>query len=261
MSNIATSPFQSKYWNIVKSIIVTNFKGQYKHSKLGILWQFFTPFILVLLFYIVFKTIRYTGNSNLWLLLCIGIFSYNFFDGSIISGSMCIVNNANLIKKTYFPRELIVIAHVLYNLVTYLIIFSIVVVISVLTGSTSNIGNLYLIPFFIFSMLIFALGSAFFLSSVVVYWRDLGYLIQALSKFLFWVSPTVYTLQDTSGELHSLLMCNPLTWYIAPLHDILYFNTGPDLLTLIVCVVLSGAFFIIGIITFTRLKDGFADRL
>ncbi len=247
--------------NIIRGLVVSNFKGQYKHSKLGILWQFITPFILVSLFYIVFKTIRYSGSDTLWLLLCVGIFSYTYMESCIIGGSMCIVSNSMLVKKTYFPSELIVGAHVLTNQITFSIIFSIIVIVSIMSGSTVNYLNLLYIPPIVILMFLFNLGIALLLSSIVVYLRDFGNLLMALSKLLFWTAPTVYTIQETTGILNSLMWCNPMSWFISMLHSIIYYNQAPSNIVLIICIFSAIAAIVIGFNVFHKLKKGFAERL
>lgn len=113
---------------VLKSLVISSFKGQYRYSYLGVLWQIITPVIMIVLFYIVFTSFRATENSDYWLLLCTGIFPYIFMETAIIGGSMCIVNNASLIKKMNMPRQYIIYAHIVTSLITFLITFTIIVV-------------------------------------------------------------------------------------------------------------------------------------
>lgn len=184
-----------------------------------------------------------------------------YLENSIIGGSMCIVNNAQLVKKTNFPRELIAVSHIVINFITYLIIINIIIGLSLSSGVSISLTNIIIVIPIIALMVIFSMGAILLLSAIVVYIRDIGHFMLAISRMVFWTAPTVYTVYDVSGLLEALLWCNPMTWYIAPLQDIICFNITPSLTVLMGSFVISIIFIVVGPIVFAKLKNGFAERL
>ena len=246
---------------ILWGLVCSNFKGQYKNSKLGILWQFITPAIIVILFYIVFTSIRISNAEDFWLLLCVGIFPYTFMESAIVSGSMCLVTNGHIIKKMYFPREIIVIAHVIVALITFIITFTLILILGIVMGHDINLVYfIELIPV-TFITLIFNIGMALLLSSIVVYFRDLGYFINAVARLMFWMSPTIYTIRDVSGILKEIMMCNPLTYFISCYHELIYYNNQLSIINVVFCISLAILVLVAGLVVFKKLEGGFAERL
>lgn len=76
---------------------------------------------------------------------------------------------------------------------------------------------------------IFNVGIALFLSSIVVYFRDLGFFINACSRLLFWTAPTIYTIYEVSGMLKTILLINPLTYFVARFQDLILYSKIPPL--------------------------------
>lgn len=247
--------------SVLYALVVSNFKGQYNNSKLGVLWQFISPIIIVLLFYVVFTSIRISEVNNLWLMLCAGIFPYTFMESAIVSGSMCLVNNGYMLKKMQFPRIFIVVAHIVTSLITFTIILLFVIAIALLSGCYISATHLIELVPLTFITFIFNIGLAAILSSVVVYYRDLGHFIGATSRLLFWMSPTIYTIQDVSGLLERIMSLNPLTYYISNYHQLIYYNAPLSLLSFCLCVVMSVFVLCVGLMLFKKLEGGFAERL
>ncbi|CDF29993.1 lipopolysaccharide transport system permease protein [Methanoculleus sp. CAG:1088] len=251
-----------EYLPVLKALVLSTFKGQYKNSHLGWVWQFLNPTILVVLFYVVFTSVRIvSAHGDYWLLLCTGIFPYMFIENSIVSGSMCLVYNSQLIKKMAFPRTIIVIAHIIVGLIS----FSIVLILTLLLAIISNhyielIHILALVPLTIVTI-IFCLGIAHLLSAIVVYFRDLGHFITAISRLIFWTSPTIYTIYDVSGILHTIMCCNPITYFVAQYQELIYFDSFMPTNWLLTMIALSICIYVAGRLVFKRLENGFAERL
>jgi len=116
----------------------------------------------------------------------------------------------------------------------------------------------------IMTMFTFSLGTIMLTSSISVYSRDFQYLITALARILFWVTPIIYEIGSRAGAggiLYTIIWLNPLTYYIEGLHDVIYRGEIPGIEILLGCVIISIVMFTIGAFVFDKLKDGFAERL
>ena len=249
--------FRHLYYSIVKK----NLYGKYKNSALGFLWNFLTPVISILLFYIVFENFMDRAIPHFWAYLCIGMFPFAFMNTNLIGGASNITSNGGMIKKMYFPREIIPLAQVTYTFIIFLIAYTIVAVLMILVGFPLGLDGMLFLPLVILTMFFFSFGAILFTSAISVYSRDFGYFIEAISRILFWVTPIFYMAGERTGIIGTLIWFNPLTYYVEGFHDIMYRGIMPSNELLMACVVMSMAMFIIGACVFVKLKDGFAERI
>jgi len=248
--------------NILRSLVAKNLYGRYKNSLLGFAWNFITPIFLMLMYYIIFTEIRTGSNiENRWIFISTAIFLFSFLTHSITSGTNVFTGNAGMIKKMYFPREILVFANAISSMIVCLIGYGSVMIMLVITQYPIN--WLYvplLLPLFIISFL-FGIGCIFLLSSIAVYIRDIQYALGMIGIALFIMTPMRYMASDATGILSTLIWYNPLTYYIETVHDILYFGQMPSTFYLIMCTTLSILMLVLGYMTFKKLKHGFVKRL
>lgn len=243
------------------SLVKRNLYGKYKNSILGFLWNFITPAISVLLFYIVFENIIGKGVPNYWAYLCIGMFPFAFMNTNLIGGASCITSNSGMVKKMYFPREILPLSQVAYTFIVFAISYSIVIIIMLITQRSLATGGLLALVIVIPTMFIFSLGTILIVSSISVYSRDFEFFIVAMSRVLFWVTPIFYMADSLTGTLSKIIWFNPLTYFVKGFQDILFWGVMPSTKLLIMCCLISLTTFIAGAQIFRKLKDGFAERI
>jgi len=249
--------FRYMFYSLVRKSLF----GKYKNSALGFLWNFITPAISILLFYIVFESFMGRDIPHYWAYLCIGMFPFAFMSNNLIGGVSNITSNGGMIKKMYFPREILPLSQVAYTFIVFLIAYSIVAVLMLITGFPLSSKGLPALPFIILTMFAFSFGTILLTSAISVYSRDFEYLITALARILFWVTPIFYTTDSLTGVLSTIVWLNPLTYYVEGLRDIVYIGIMPETELLIMCTIISAVMLAIGAYVFERLKDGFAERI
>ena len=104
--------------NVLRSLIAKNLYGKYRNSFLGFAWNFLTPLILMVMYYIMFTEVR-SGSSieNRWLFIGSTIFLFNFLTGCIVGGTNVFTGNVGLIKKMYMPKEILVLARTISSMI------------------------------------------------------------------------------------------------------------------------------------------------
>ena len=249
--------FRYMFYSLVKKSLF----GKYKNSALGFLWNFVTPAISILLFYIVFENFMGRGIPHYWVYLCVGMFPFSFMNTNLIGGASNITSNGGMIKKMYFPRELLPLSQVAYTLIVFLIAYVIIFIMMLTTGFPLSTKGMLALPLVIITMFIFSFGTILLTSAISVYSRDFEYLITAFARVLFWVTPIFYMIDSITGILSKIIWFNPLTYYVEGLHEIIYWGVMPSAELLIVCTVLSLVMLVIGAYVFEKLKDGFAERI
>ncbi len=203
---------------LLYNLVTRNLKSRYKDSVLGFLWSIITPLFMALI-YMIFLRILARGIPLEEIL--IGVFAWQFTAQCVANGLSAITDNANLVKKVYFPRIILPLAVTLSNLVTFLLSlvvqFALVAILLALRGEHFGLSIL-LLPLLIGYHALFCLALTLLLSCLNVYLRDLQHLVNVLTTAWFFMSPAMYSLalvHDLAARyawpaLTSLYMLNPM---------------------------------------------------
>ncbi len=248
------------YREFLKTSIKKEFRGKYKKSFLGVLWSFLNPLFQLLIYALVFPFILKNNVENYTVFLIVALFPWNFFNLSIIQSAACIVTNGGIIKKVYFPREILPIATSTSNLINFLI-SSILVFLALFISGIGLTKAVVVLPLIILIQYILQLGLSFILSAITVYVRDVEYLINVLMMLAFYLSPIVYSADMIPSKYLPLFKLNPMFHIIKYYRDILYYGKIPEmgsvLLLLLVCIIIL----VVGYLIFRKLEKRFAEEL
>ena len=244
---------------ILLAMIRRNTAGRYKSSYLGFAWHLLTPILMIIVFYITFTSIRPRPIPAFWIFLTAGVFPVSLLSSSLRGRS--IVANANYITKLKFPREIVVIASVITDLLPVLFAYTITIMIILLAGQPVYWLGMAMIPLLLLMMAIFCVGCSFLVSTVTVFVKDVGFFMAAIMRLVYWVTPTFFMLSDATGLLKDVVTYNPFTYFVEVFHDILYFGTFPHTEYLVICTILTATFFLLGSWVFFRYEKRFPEVL
>ena len=160
------------YREMIASLIRRELRGKYKASVLWFLWTFINPLMQMVVYTIVFSVILQSGIENFPIFLFVSLIPWNFFNISVTSGSTCVVNQENLVKKIYFPRLVLPISYVTSMLINMLLTFVVIFAVLVISKYGINIHAVCLLPLVILIEYILALGLCMLTSALAVYFRD-----------------------------------------------------------------------------------------
>lgn len=249
------------YRQLLKSNVKKEIRGKYKGSFLGIIWSFVNPLLQVLVYAIVFPFIMKNTQENYVVFLIIGILPWTWFITSISQGTSCILANQGIIKKVYFPREILPISVVTSGLINFLISCIIIILFLLFSGVGFSIYMLF-VPFIVLIQYILSLGLLLITSAVDVYIRDAEYIINFFVNMLFYATPILYSPDIFAGSPISLLIkANPLAIIITGYRDALFYQTMPNLSSLFIALLVSIILLFIGIGVFKKLERGFAEEV
>lgn len=247
-----------------REFLLTNVKkeirGKYKKSVLGVLWSFLNPLLMLAVYAVIFPLILKIKEDNYVIFLITALIPWNFFTTVITQGAATIIQNGNIIKKVYFPREILPISIVTSGLVNFLISEIIVFIFILFSGIGFSIYIAYL-PLVILIQYVLLLGITFILSSVTVFLRDLEHIIGVVIQVLFYGTPIMYNLNTLAPQYANIIRLNPLTPIIQAYRDILYTKMAPDLVSLGGIGLFSVILMIIGYFVFDKLQKKFAEEL
>lgn len=249
-----------EYRQLLKSNVSKEIRGKYKGSFLGILWSFVNPLLMTLVYAIVFPFILKSTQPHYVTFIVIAILPWTWFTSVISQGTNTIVVNGGIIKKVYFPREILPISIVSSGLINFLISCIIIAIFLICSGIGFSIYILFL-PVIIIIQYILLLGIVFITSAIDVYVRDAEYIIAFLVSMLFYGTPILYSSDLFPAKFSWLLNLNPLTTIINSYRDIFYYQTMPNLKALGIVFIVSCLILVLGYMIFNKLKKGFAEEL
>lgn len=249
-----------EYRQLLKSNVSKEIRGKYKGSFLGVLWSFVNPLLMTLVYAIVFPFILKSTQPHYVTFIVIAILPWTWFTSVISQGTNTIVVNGGIIKKVYFPREILPISIVSSGLINFLISCMIIAIFLICSGIGFSIYILFL-PIVIIIQYILLLGIVFITSAIDVYVRDAEYIIAFLVSMLFYGTPILYSSDLFPAKFSWLLNLNPLTTIINSYRDIFYYQTMPNLRALGIVFIVSCFILVLGYMIFNKLKKGFAEEL
>ena len=249
-----------QYEEFLKTSIKKEIRGKYKKSYLGILWSFLAPLLMIMVYAIIFPIILKSPEKNYTVFLMTAMIPWNYFTTTVTQGSFVMIANGNILKKVYFPREILPISIVTSGLVNFLISCIIIFLFLFFTGIGFSI-YLVLFPLYAIIEYFFILGVVLILSAVTVYLRDIEHIIGVIIQALFYGTPIVYSMNSIPANFAWIFKLNPMSYIVQGFRDILYYQQMPDMIGLLTIVLITIAIMIIGLRVFDKLQRNFAEEL
>ena len=247
------------YREMIFSLVRRDLRGRYKGSALGFLWTFLNPLLQLGVYTLVFSVIMRNGIKDYYLFLFVALVPWIFFSASVTGGSTCIWDQQDMVKKIYFPREVLPISFVTSQFVN--MILSLLVVFAVLVVSGKGVNGLALLylPIIMLVEYVLALSITMIVSAMTVYLRDIQYLLGIIVMAWQFLSPVMYSVEQVPEDVMPFFMLNPMTPVITAYRDILYYQQSPELVTLIHASAMGIILMFAGIFTFSKLQRRFAE--
>ena len=236
-------------------------KVRYKQTLLGVLWVIFQPLVSTGIFTIFFGRLAKIPSDNLpyELFVLIGLVFWMFFSNSVTHASGSMIENLNIIKKVYFPKEILPVSASLTSLVDFLINFIVVLVATFLFGFVPSLTTLIIIPIAVIITIFTASGLGMFLASLNVKYRDVRYILPFFIQTMLFVTPVIYPTATLRDSFRPFLALNPMTGVIESTRSVISGSSTLDLKMLIISVVSSIIIFLCGLIYFRQTERFFAD--
>ncbi len=248
------------YRELLKTSITKDVGGKYKHSFLGVIWSFVNPLLQIAVYALVFQVILKSNIENYAVYLCCGLVPWQYFSSVVLRGAATIIDNGNIIKKVYFPREILPISVVASEGVNFLISTTIILGF-VIFGGIGLSWNILWYFLILAIQIIVSIGIAFIVSSLTVYFRDLLHLLGILMQLLFYATPIVYSMDSVPASMKWLLMLNPMSYLIEGYRNIFYNKTMPNFKGLLIALVMGVVLCVCGYFIFRKLEKRFAEEL
>ncbi len=259
------------YRELIRNLVARDLKVRYRNSILGIVWSWANPLLMMLVFTVVFNFLFVrTDLPHYHVFLLCALLPWQFFSQAVTEATNSIVGNAHLIKKVYFPREILPISIILSNLVNFVIALPVFFGLALVSGARISPWAL-LLPIPIMVEALFALGICLILSTVNVFYRDTRIILSVVMQAWFFLTPVFYPITQI-GQQRTILgvtfdaqlwlrRLNPMASVIASYRDLLYWGTYTGLDFLLRTAITSLMVLVIGYLIFLRYSPRFGEEV
>lgn len=252
-----------RYRDLLRMMIWRDIRVKYKQSLLGVLWAVLMPATIVLAGLVVkFAMAKVSGKPMVVEDLAnvsVRAVPWAFFVASLRFGTNCLVGNANLVTKIYFPKVIFPLSAVLSQFVDFLIASCVLAIILVALGVSPSLNLLWL-PLLVAILVILAAGMAIFLSAASLFFRDVKYLVEMILTFAIFFTPVFFD-ANLFGEWKNLLLLNPVAPILEGISSIVVGRAGLNPVWLLYSGMISLMVFCGSLVFFERLEPLFAESI
>lgn len=263
MTTLAVYADLVRYRELLGNLFRRDLQAKYRGSALGVLWTVANPVLLMGVYLLVFGVVwhsPFSSGGHYPLFLLAGLAPWTFFAAALQSSTRSMLDNANLIRKTRFPRQLVPVSVVAAHLVSFAVMIALLLVLDLIALPRARATEWLAIPFALLFVGLVA-GLALAAASLNVLFRDVEFIVAALLVPWFFLTPIIYPLSTVAHHQHVLAVIhwlNPLSPPIETFHAVLYAGTlpfwGDALYTAAACVLALA----LGAFVFTRVDDQIA---
>lgn len=250
-----------EYREMVISFVKRDLKSRYRGSVLGFLWMFLNPLLQLAVYTVVFSTIMRAGIDQFYLFLFVALVPWLFFSTCLSTGTTVIFSQQDMVKKIYFPREVLPLSFTISQFVNMLLSFLVIFLVVFFSGRALNFTAVLYLPLVALSEFVLALGTVYIVSALNVYFRDMEHILGIVSMAWMYLTPLLYPIELVPEKYVGLFYLNPMTAIVISYRDILYYGKPPRVDTLLLAAVMGTIVLIIGQVVFGRLKRHFVEEL
>lgn len=262
MTNSSTiaSRWDGEYMFALRSLLLKDFRVRYRAMSLGVGWSLANPLVMMAVLTFVFTQVFKSPEPNYPIFVLCGLIPFNFFTLAWATGTTSLVDNAGLIKRTRFPREIVPVTTVFGNVLHFLIQMGLLLSMVLLWGKGINIYWLYL-PVLVGLEIVFVVGLALLFSALDVYIRDTQYVVQSFNLVFFYLVPIFYSFDAIPRVYYPLYWYNPVAAVVMAFRNVLLDGRAPASSLMMSMALVSVLALAVGILVFQRLKKHFYDYL
>ncbi|MDX6414438.1 MAG: lipopolysaccharide transport system permease protein [Gaiellaceae bacterium] len=254
-----------RYRELFGNLFRRDVQAKYRGSLLGVAWTLANPVLLMAVYLLVFSVLWKTpfgSEGHYALFLLVGLAAWIFFATSVQSASRSLLDNANLIRKTRFPRQLVPLSVVATHLISFAVMLVALLAVNFALLPRVRATEWLAIPLGLAVVAISA-GLALAIASLNVLFRDIEFLISALLLPLFFLTPVLYPLSSPQIAQRDWVVAlihwgNPLSPMIEALRDPLFYGRLPSLGDTIYTVIAAIVALALGAFVFNRVDDQIA---
>src|SRR6476620_7983579 len=265
---LPTLSWVPRYGELLRTLVRRELRARFKGSALGLFWSLLYPLAMIAVYTLVFSVLwRVTGNIPHYPLFVLsGLAVWGFFQAGIQLGTTSLVQNGELIKKVWFPRELVPAAAVLAQTVTIFVMLAILIPVALIV-EPANARTVVLVIPMVAALICLVLGLAWLFSIANVFYRDVEHLLAVTFLPWFFLTPVLYGLEQfsaASGHRWLILLMrygNPVTPYVEGVRAVVLQHVVPGAPLLVYIFLVGPLVALVGLWVLQHFEDRIAIEL
>lgn len=245
-----------RYRHLLVELVGRDIKIKYRRSTLGVFWTLLNPLLMMAVLSVVFSNLFKFDIENFPLYLLSGQVVFTFFSDATTSAMSAILDNASLIKKIYLPKYIFVISRVLSSTINLFASFTALLLVMVITRAELHYTMILVFIPFIFLVAI-TMGVGLFIGAITVRFRDIMHFYSIFTTVLMYLTPIIYPMSILPGWIKYVVLINPLTNIVTMVRDVMFYNSLPSLLGILIGFVESVIAMALGLWVFYKNQDTF----
>jgi lipopolysaccharide transport system permease protein len=238
-------------------------KVRYKQTVLGVAWAIIQPFFTMIVFSLFFGRLAKISTDGLPgpLFYYAALLPWTFFANGLSQSAVSLVGNANLIKKTYFPRLVVPLSSIAGGLPDFGLAFLILLAMMVVYNIYPTAASLVWLPVFLLLALITSLGVGLWLSALNAIYRDVRYVVPFLVQFWMFATPIAYPASLLEEPWRTFYGLNPMVGVVEGFRWALLGSGNPPGPMVAISMVVAVVILVTGAMYFRRTEKLFADLI
>lgn len=249
-----------QYRELFYFLFLRDLKVRYKQTAIGAGWAIIQPLFSVLIFTLIFGYFAKIPSDGVpyAIFSFTGILPWNLFSESLRRGGVGLVGDAELIRKIYFPRLIIVLATISTPVVDFLISFIVLLLLLAWYGIIPTI-NIIFLPLFMIFIMFTTFSLSIWLSPLNVRFRDIQHVIPFLLQVWMYASPIIYPISIIPERWHWLYSLNPMVGVIEGFRWMLLDKNNPNFQAMMISGIVVTLLLLGGLVYFKKMERAFAD--
>jgi ABC-2 type transport system permease protein len=259
LTGVVTSLY--RYRELLKNLVLKDLKLKYRGSVFGFLWSLVNPLMMIIVYTVAFTFILRVRGQGFVFYVMLGQLAWAFFANSAAMSTGAIVDNSGLLKSVLFPRAILPIGTVLFNLAQYLLTILVFLPVMLLWYRVPLSAPMLLFPVFLSLQVVFTIGIALMFATWTAFFRDVRHLLEVALAMLFWTTPVIYELRQLPERFRLLFLLSPMSPFVVAYQQIFYYREWPDPTVWLMAMALALGAFVVGALLFLAFEDGFTEQL
>ena len=246
--------------DLLTTLAERDIKLRYRQTALGVAWVVLQPLLAAGIFSFVFGRVAGLSSDGIpyFIFAYAGLLAWTAFSSTVTKASSCLVGNAQLVSKVYFPRLILPLSTIFSTLIDFGVALGMMAVLMVSYGVRPTLGLLFL-PVCLLLILMLALGVGLYASALMVTYRDVQYILPVLIQFFMYASPVAYAVSQVPAHFHTLYFLNPLSGLFEAFRWCFFGNGDVGVSHLLYSAAFAVAVFVGGALSFRKMERQFAD--
>jgi lipopolysaccharide transport system permease protein len=250
-----------RYRELLRNLVLKDLKLKYRGSVFGFVWSLANPLVMVAVYTVAFTYILRIQAEGFVFLLLLGLLSWSFFANSALMATGAIVDAGGLMRSVGFPRAILPVATVLFNLAQFLLTIAVFLPLSLLIFRIAPSPSMLLFPVFLALQILFTTGVALILATATAFFRDVRHILEIALSAMFWTTPIVYQYQNVPELLRLPVLLSPVSPFVVAYQQIFYYARTPDPPVWLAAFGYAAGMFVLGASLFVSYEDQLAEQV